>query len=159
MLDNGYIIITVAFIVSFVIIYAILRKRNGRIYPRDIFYVGHVFFLSILLFAAYTAIYLAVTFKENRVSFDKDKWNADIEQRSGMVDDLVRKKILDPLDTNDIIGLLGDPMRKYEDSTGIRYAYYLGFRNRALAVDPEFLIVTFNKKAVGKYYIKEGVPY
>ena len=152
-------ILLIISIISLVIIYSIVMKKNGRIVLKDIFYLGHAFLLSLLIFVAYTAIYLAVTFRETHFPFNKVAWRNDMEKRVCMVDDLMGRKVLHSLDEDNVVALLGDPMRKYKDTASVKYAYYLGFRNKALAIDPQFLLLVFKNGQVDNYYLKEGVPY
>lgn len=156
---NSPTILLATFLFSLAVIYGLLMKKKGRIVLKDIFYLGHAFVLTLLLFWAYTAIYLAVTFRESRISFDKGAWGSNKEQRVCMVDDLMGRKVLNALNEENVVALLGDPMRKYTDSTGVKYAYYLGFRNKPLAIDPQFLLLVFKHGQVDNYYLKEGVSY
>jgi len=156
---NSNVILLAIFILSLACIYGLLMKRKGRIVPKDIFYLGHVFILTLLLFWAYTAIYLAVTFRERHFPFDKEVWRSNREERVCMVDDLIRRKVLNSLNEDNTVALLGDPMEKRKDSVSVRYAYYLGFRNNALAIDPEFLMLKFKKGQLDNYYLSKGVPH
>jgi hypothetical protein len=76
-----------------------------------------------------------------------------------MADELLKTGILRRKTPEDLKGILGNPMRVYEDSLGSRWGYCLGVRNRAFYTDPEFLIVQIRKGLVTDYYLKPCVPY
>ncbi|TBO44283.1 hypothetical protein [Pedobacter kyonggii] len=82
-----------------------------------------------------------------------------MEGRSTIVDDLIDNNILRTRLETEVIDLLGKPIRTYNENKLTKLAYYVGFRNKPFAVDPEFLIIEMKNGHVGNYYLQEGVPY
>lgn len=157
-MNNGKVILALFGLISFFIVRRICIPRNRKWKISDVFYLGHVFVLSLFLFTLYSFCYYSISFREKRSGFNQSLWNADREKRVGMVDDLVSQKILDSKDTNAITHLLGAPARIVRDSLINKWQYYVGFRNAPFEIDPSFLIVEIKGGLVQKYYTIPGIP-
>lgn len=79
--------------------------------------------------------------------------------RAAIVDDLISSDILKAKQQKAVVTLLGTPIRTYDENKLIKMAYYTGFRSKPFSIDPGFLIVEIKNGQVGRYYLKEGVPY
>lgn len=157
-MNNGFIVLLVCLTISVFIIFKACIPKTRKLRIADVWYLGHVFILTLLLFTAYSAIYYNFLFHQRKLPFSHSLWNAD-QRRVDIVDDLIASKMLDRTDSAGVIGLLGKPMREYRDGAKLRMGYYLGFPNKVLAIDPDFFIVEFENGKVVKYYQKAGVPY
>lgn len=157
--NNCIIILSISTILSYIIIYRAFKLHKRVIKLNDIFYLGHVFFLSVFIFFIYSYCFLNIKFTQEKKSFKKQLWKGDIETRSTMVDDLIYNNILRTKLETEVIDLLGKPIRTYNENKLIKLAYYVGFRNKPFAVDPELLIVEIKNGHVDKYYLVAGVPY
>jgi hypothetical protein len=146
-------------VVATLVVYrsCVYGKRRLRI--QDIFYLGHVFILTLVLFCSGVGGYLFITRHPRHSDFKEEQWKAEPERRVELVDDLMHRRLLDSKDVAGVKALLGKPVRVFDDSLGYRLAYYLGVKRGPFSTDPDFLIVGFSKEHVGDYYIKPGVPY
>jgi hypothetical protein len=141
------------------IVYRFCIRVNGKVRLRDIFYLGHVFILAVLIFAGIMGGYLTLTHVQHHRAFDSGLWNAEPEKRIEMADDLIRHHLLDARPVSEVTGLLGSPLRVIKDSLGSRLGYYVGIPKGPFSADPEFLIVDIRNGRAGRYYLKPGVPY
>jgi len=141
------------------IVYRSFIRGNGKLRLRDLFYLGHVFILSLLIFVAVMGSYMVLTRLPVHRRFDDQAWNMDPERRVEMIDDLFHRRLLDKKPASYITALLGNPLRVFKDSLGYRMGFYLGVPKGPFSADPEFLIVDIRNGQSDRYYIKPGVPY
>jgi hypothetical protein len=134
-------------------------RDSGKVRLRDVFYLGHVFILTVVLFVTVMGGYLVLTRLPTHRPFDRRLWSADPERRVEMVDDLFHRRLLDKKPASDIKELLGAPLRVFKDSLGYRMGFYLGIPKGPFCADPDFLIVDVRNGRAGRYYIKPGIPY
>ena len=158
-MNNALIVIFVCLSISLLIIFKTCISKTRKLRISDVFYLGHVFILTLLLYAAYSIIYYNFIFHQRSLKFSQSLWNAEPERRVELVDDLIHSKMLDQTDSARVTSLLGTPMREFRNGANLRIGYYLGFPDKMLVIDPDFLIVEFEKGKVVKYYRKPGVPY
>lgn len=158
--NNSIIILSICAVLSCIIVYRIFLLRKSILTLHNIFYLGHIFLVTMLLFAVYSYVFLHLKFREEKKIFSKELWKADMEGRTAIVDHLIESHILNERLPTEVVILLGKPIRTYQEKNkSIKMAFYLGFRNRPFMIDPEFLIVEIKDGRVDRYYLKEGVPY
>jgi hypothetical protein len=111
----------------------------------------------ILSLASPYILLLAVLFQSgtSQRAFDSERWKIKEGRRTEMVDDLVGKKVLDKLTKEQVIHLLGDPLKDnpYFVSTGRDMIYHLGRERNPLGVDSEWLLIWLDDNKVTKYEI------
>jgi hypothetical protein len=85
--------------------------------------------------------------------FDSARWQNIPDKRTEMVDDLIEKQLLDNLTEDQVIELLGEPLKDnpYFVSTGRDMIYHLGQERNPLGVDSEWLLVWLDDNKVSKY--------
>lgn len=160
MLNNGKLIFFICNIAAVIIIYLLCFPRHSKRKVQDLFVLGHVFFLSLLLFALYSCAFYLLAFRPHLHSFRQDGWKKNIESRSEMVSDLLNSRLLSSKSARDVTRLLGDPVRRYRNRDNVlTYAYYIGFNNKPFSITPSFLMIEFRDSAERKSYLKEGFPY
>ena len=87
-LNNAIIVLFVCLSISLLVIFkTCIKTRKLRF--SDVFYLGHVFILTMLLFTAYSIIYYKILFHQRRSTFSQLLWNAEPERRVELVDDLI----------------------------------------------------------------------
>jgi hypothetical protein len=145
-------------LLSLVIVHRFCIPRDRKLKPGDIFLLGHVFVLTVLLYGVYSFVFFSVAFHEKRRAFDARQWHADRERRIEMLDDLVDHKLLAKKDTNSVIRMLGSPVRIIRDDTRAALEFYTGFRHAPFEVDPTFLFVEITGGVVTDYYVIPGIP-
>jgi len=159
MINSTILVLLGCAVVAAFIVYRSCVYGKRRLRVHDIFYLGHVFILTLVLFFSGVGGYLLITRHPRKTAFTEERWKADPEKRAELVDDLMRRRLLESKDVADVKALLGRPVRVFDDSLGYRLAYYLGVKRGPFSTDPDFLIVDIRKGHVGHYYIKPGVPY
>jgi hypothetical protein len=155
--NNPLVILSISTILSSLIVYKVFKLDKKKLGFQHVFYLGHVFFLSLLLFFVYSFFFLSIKFNEKRFHFTTKIWKSNIEQRTQIIDDLIDNNILKAKLEKEVVDLLGEPIRIYEKNLIATYVYYAGFRNKPFAIDPEFLIVKIENGQVKNYYIKIGL--
>lgn len=151
--------LSISAVLSCLIVYRAFLFRKPLLKLQNLFYLGHVFVLTVLLFSIYAYVFLHVKFKQEKKVFNQELWKTDVEGRAAIVDNLIDHDILRAKRQTEVIELLGPPIRTYYENKLIKMAYYAGFRNKPFAIDPEFLMVEIKNGYVDRYYLKEGVPY
>jgi hypothetical protein len=87
--------------------------------------------------------------------FDPHRWKAEPTERTAMVDDLIKRRILDSLTKSDVIELLGEPTEtSYFKETGRDLTYHLGSERHPFAVDSEWLLIWLKENKVTRYEIR-----
>jgi hypothetical protein len=157
-LTNGKLVLILFFLLSLLVVLRVFIPRDRKIKPKDIFLLGHVFILTILLYGGYSYVFFSTAFHEKKLAFNADRWRTDREKRIEMLDDLVDRKLLESKDTNTVIRMLGAPVRIIRDDTRAALEFYTGFRHAPFEVDPTFLFVEITKGAVTDYYVIPGIP-
>jgi hypothetical protein len=141
------------------IVYRYCIRSKGGFRPRDIFYLGHVFVLTVLIFVVVMGGYMVLTRLPHRRAFDRGLWAGEPGRRIEMADDLLRRRLLDAKPAAEIKELLGSPVCELSDSLGYRLGYYLGIPKGPFAADPVFLIVDIRNGQAGRSYLQNGVPF
>jgi hypothetical protein len=141
------------------IVYRYFIRGNGKAGLRDIFYLGHVFILTLLIFVGIMGSYMVLTRLPQHRAFDRRLWDAEPGRRIEMANDLLRHHLLDAKPLSAVKELLGAPVYVIDDSLGSRLGYYLGIPKGPFSVDPEFLIVDIRNGHAGHNYLQTGVPF
>jgi len=157
LLYNGKLIMCVSCLLSLVIVWWTCRGRR-RPEWKDIFLLGHVFVLTLLIYGLYTYCFFSVVFHKKQVPFDEQLWVGDRERRAEMLDDLVDRRRLQQKDSMVVIRTLGAPVRIMRDDTKCALEYYAGFRQAPFNIDPSYLFVEITKGVVTDTYIIPGFP-
>lgn len=132
---------------------------RGKLQLRDLFYLGHVFILTLLIFIIVMGGYMVLTRLPKHRAFEQRSWLADPGRRVEMADDLLRRHLLDKKPLASIKELLGSPASVFDDSLGYRLGYYLGIPKGPFSVDPIFLMVDIRNGHAGHSYLQTGVPF
>lgn len=91
---------------------------------------------------------------QNRHSFTPEKWRAEPEHRSRIVDDLLRDHPLLGLSEDEVVTLLGEHNNDYGYfNRHDRYVYYMGAERGLFAMDSEWLILDFADGVVTGWHI------
>ena len=159
MINSTILVLLCCAVVAVFIVYRSCVHGKRRLRIQDIFYLGHVFILTLVLFCSGAGGYLWITRHPRHSDFNEERWKAEPEKRAELVDDLIRRRLLDSKDVAGVKALLGKPLKVFDDSLGYRLGYYLGVKRGPFSTDPDFLIVDIIREHVGDYYIKPGVPY
>lgn len=145
-----YLIVLILFALHFLAIRWLLRKqitdrkRRGIVAGLIALVAAPVVYVGIMLL-----IIAAMTSYPHR-DFEKAAWDADLEKRYELADDLVDNERLIGLDRDQVVALLGEP----SDASPGRINYYLGFSPRSLfAIDPDWLAIEFSEGKAERVYI------
>ena len=102
-------------------------------------------------YAAYPPLDLPQRRCAGRTLFDAKVWQDDslahsaAAPRGCMVDDLLRSRRLERLDSAGVVALLGTP-RPTAYFVGADFVYWLGPERGSMAIDSEWLIITLDSK-------------
>ncbi|AFM02765.1 hypothetical protein Fleli_0276 [Bernardetia litoralis DSM 6794] len=111
-----------------------------------------IFIVGFLYYFLFVNDFGAVDFSTweqqyTEVSFNKEIWKADKEQRFTMSKDLIDNGILIGKNLNEVTELLGNEYNSYSENT---ISYYLGFIPSVGNLDPDLLKLIFENNKVIK---------
>lgn len=87
-------------------------------------------------------------------TFSTSKWLNNPEERTAIVDNLLKKHELVGMNEADVVALLGEPNNDsgYFNADN-RYVYYLGTKRGLISTDSEWLILDFTEGIVSDFFI------
>jgi len=141
------------------LIYRWCLRGKGKLRARDLFYLGHVFILTLLIFVVVMGGYMVLTRLPVHRAFEQRSWLAEPGRRVEMVGDLLHRRLLDAKPIASIKELLGSPVSVFDDTLGYRLGYYLGIPKGPFSADPIFLLVDIRNGHAAKSYLQTGVPF
>ena len=99
----------------------------------------------VMSIAVFVAALLAIASSWHRFkTFDPDRWKgARTSGRSGMVDDLIRRRAVLGRTEVQVQDMLGNPDQQLDSPNGKSYWYDLGIEDGYIAIDHEWLVIEF----------------
>ncbi len=103
--------------------------------------------LSPLLYVEIIMIWFFSVSYYPKTDFDKQEWNNNKEERYKMSKDIINSEMLIGKTKEEVIGLLGDDFYSYDENS---IEYDLGFVTMLFNIDPDVLVIYFEKGKVIK---------
>ena len=146
-------IITLCFGGSYVL-FKLIDRYGDPIKKKGFWILSCTSTILLSLVSPYILLF-AVLFQSGTTErpFDSERWKNIQDKRTEMVDDLINKRLLDNLTKDQVIELLGEPLKDnpYFVSTGRDMIYHLGQERNPFGVDSEWLLVWLDDNKVTKY--------
>lgn len=137
----------------FILIYNLIKKEKINYlirYGISTLIIFSIFFIFSAKLLNYFPIPLP--YGSDRISFDKELWinskddRRSLNPRQEMLQDIIRK--LHGKNKQQVISMLGEP----DSKNNSELVYYLGGERSFISIDPEWLIIFFDKDGVYDKY-------
>ena len=139
------IILIIAIPVYFFSKWILKKLQLGNSKNRKYLAVIPAIFLSPLLYVSIIMIWIFSISYYPKTTFDKQKWDKQIEERYKMSKDIMKSKMLIGKTKAEVIDLLGEDYYTYNEN---HISYYLGFVPELFNIDPDVLDIYFENGKV-----------
>lgn len=126
-----------------------MNPEKERKKPKQFNYIA----VSILLAVILGVVTEGVIYRLKH-TFSTEKWLNNPDERTAIVDDLMKKYELVGMNAQEVTALLGEHGKDLDGlSDDIRYTYYLGPEKGFISIDSEWLILIFKDGVVSECYV------
>ncbi len=121
------------------------KKKIGKKSNRNLLALISSIILSPVVYVGIVLIWMSSVSYYPKQSFQKEKWDTNVEERYKMSKDIINSEILIGKTKEEVIELLGQEYSTYGDNN---LTYYLGFVPGVIVIDPDVLDIYFENGKV-----------
>lgn len=137
-------------------LFKLLDRRGDPLKKRRFWILSFISTIILFLVSPYILVFVTL-FQSGTIEkpFNTERWINNQDKRTEIVDDLIDKRLLNNLTQEQVINLLGEPLKDnpYFVSTGRDMIYHLGRERNPLGVDSEWLLIWLDDNKVTRYEI------
>ncbi len=141
------IILILAIPVYFLSKWILKKLKLGNHKNRKYLAIIPTIILSPLLYVGIIMIWIFSVSYYPKTTFNKQKWDEQIEERYKMSKDIMKSEMLIGKTKAEVVKLLGEDFNAYGEN---HISYYLGFVPRMFNIDPDILEIYFENGKVVK---------
>lgn len=146
-IEVPFIILTI-FIVLYILVFWLLKKRNiGSRMNRKYLALIPSIVLAPLIYIVIIIVWIYSASNYPAIDFNKALWGSNIEERYTMSEHIIQSQMLIGLTKEEVIEILGDDFTVNGPNS---ISFFLGYAPRIVGIDPDVLVIYFEDNKVVK---------
>lgn len=150
---NPFVIAFIAFI-DFMVLFFIIKLIKKKVNPLNKIYFWVIGILTVpVLYGLFVVLVISEYSHIPSRNFTTQEWIAKEDKRVEIIDDLVKRKLIDGKSKAEVLTILGEPLKDCEYFRSSKYdmIYCLGPERGLISIDNEWLLIWFEHGTVKKY--------